>query len=170
MKYLALSFIILLSSVACTSKQPTNKPSLIPNKSQQGEEAMSFPKNVEEYIGKETMAALKKAKTGESYKVGSKKSDSGKLLAGYPILEKGKDLTSGQIKTLTTILLDSKSFVFPTAKKVMFLPKYGFKLDEVIVLIDSTHQMVSIPVGDKSNVEDYDPIQKKIDTLISDLF
>ena len=170
MKYTTLTIITLLVCLSCASKRTIKKPTLVPNSSPQGEEAMGFPKNVEEYIGKELIAAIKKAKTGESFKIASKKAESGQLLAGYPILEKGKNLTPTQVKTLTSILLDSNSYVFPTVKKVMFLPKYGIKLDQVIVLIDSANKMISIPADGKANIEDYDPVQKKIDSLLSKLF
>ncbi|TGN20969.1 hypothetical protein [Leptospira idonii] len=154
----------------CQSAKP-NKPPISPDKeNSQGEDAMVFPKTVEEYLGSATIAAIQKAESGESMTVASRKSQSGSLLAGYPILAKGRTLSKDQVQLFKKLLLDPKSYVFPTAKKVMIAPKYGILLGDVVVLIDPANLLISVPSDGKSKIEDYDPIQAKIQALLKELF
>jgi len=173
MKKIFIIATVLLSLCSCQSsqsEQPTKPPMTPTKESSPGEEEMSFPKTVEEYLGTKTISAIRKAESGESVKVGSRKSNSGSLLAGYPILAKGKDLSKEQVENLKKLLLDPNSYIFPSAKKVMIAPKYGITLGDVIVLIDSSNLLISVPSDGKSKIEDYDPVKLKVQTLLNELF
>jgi hypothetical protein len=155
--------------ISCQSK-PSGPPKPPQEDSNQGEQGMGFPKSVEEYLGKGTIESIKNATTGQSMTVSSKKSQTGTLLAGYPILAQGRDLNKQQIELLKKLLLDSHSYIFPSAKKVLIAPKYGIKLGEVTILLDTTNLLIAFPLDGKSRVEDFDPIKNQIQSLVNELF
>ncbi|MDF3818550.1 hypothetical protein P3G55_01485 [Leptospira sp. 96542] len=166
--------VFVISSVLifnfCESSNQVKPLPPKPNADKTSESEPSFPKNVEEYLGKSTLNSIGVATSVEFVKIASQKSDSQNQFLGYPIVAQGKEVSKSQVESFKKILLDNKTYLFATAKKVMFLPKYGVKLGETLILIDAKNSMLSLPLDGNSRIEDFDPAKKQIFQILKQSF
>jgi len=131
---------------------------------------LNYPKTAAEYLGNQTITELNSAHEGESYKLYHIKKESEDTFEGYPIQKFGGKLTKSQREQLQEILLDSKSYIFNSAKKVSFAPKYGIRLGDVKLLIDFNNLLLAVPLNGRNRIEDFDPVKMKIKTFLKELF
>jgi len=165
----AISFFIS-TVISCESVNHGRPKPPQPNYGKEESLDMNFPKTAAEYLGKQTITEINSAQEGESYKLHHIKKDSEDTFEGYPIQKLGLKLTKTQREQLQEILLDSKSYIFTSAKKVSFGPKFGIRLGDVKLLIDYNNLLLAVPFNGRSRIEDFDPVKVKIKTLLKELF
>lgn len=177
--FVTLGALILLAACASdpTPRGPApglekDRPPVPPG---EGEEPMSFPKSVEDYLGEELISFLPRLERVESYRIEPRRAPEGPgLLAGHPIVSQGRHLTPEEVKTLSQWLLDPQSYLFATAKKMPFLPSIALKAFAgerfVVVLFMPEGVMLALPHEGRSWIEDYDPVKPKVDALLGTLF
>ncbi len=134
----------------------------------------TFASDVKDWLGNDLFTLVSAPETITSYRIMPKKDASSDQIAGYPIVQRGPDLTQEQRIQLQWLLLDQQSYRTESVKKCLFLPEYAFTLHKgdaalTVLLADSCPQ-IKFLAGDKTLLRDCDPALPKFQQLLEHLF
>ena len=134
----------------------------------------STSQKVKMFFGDDIIDIIRNPDRVESYKLKPKKSKKGKTLHGYPIVKKGNNLTTEQISSLTSILLDEKTYDFTIAKKGFIFPEYAFIFQKgenrLTVLVCYYRKELMFFHGNRELKEDFDSALQKMKSITNKLF
>jgi hypothetical protein len=132
--------------------------------------------DIKAWLGDTVLALLTTAETISSYQIVPKKdlSQEQEHLLGYPIVQRGQDLTPGQRIRFQGLLVDQQSYRPESIKKCLFLPEYAFILHkgdaELTVLLSPSCAQIQVLAGENTWLRDCDPALPKFQKLVEDLF
>jgi len=133
---------------------------------------------VKDFLGSEVIQILSQPEHVESFQVGPELAEptvpEKSKLGEFPILKVGPKLSKEQIKKFQSLVLNGSSYNWKVAKRCLFRPETGFlvvKGDSVVeVLLSSWCGMWSFTYKGLEKIEDYDPVQEKVDAFVGILF
>ncbi len=160
-----LSMLVILIAASC-DRNKNGSGNII--------EMRTPTKAVENFLGKEIVDILQNADSVESYLIEQFKAPKPNLLAGYPIIEKGPNLTDEQKRDAVSILFNDKSYDFSILKKCMFVPQFGLKFKKgnasVVVLLYYGCDMMVFAHGSREIMTNFDPSHHQMQAITGDLF
>lgn len=109
-----------------------------------------------------------------AYRITPKQDTSQENIAGYPILERGPELTPEQRIQLQWLLLDHQTYRVESRKKCLFLPEYAFVFQRgdatVTALVSTFCPQTEFLEGERRLRRDRDPALPKFQELLETLF
>jgi hypothetical protein len=130
--------------------------------------------DLQDWLGNDLLTLVSGSENITSYQIFPKKNDAPQNIAGYPIVQRGPDLTPAQRVRFQWLLLDESSYRPGSLKKCLFLPEYAFVLqhgeNSLTVLVSTLCAQIQLLSGAKTSLRDCDPALPKIQELIETLF
>ena len=130
--------------------------------------------DIRAWLGEDLSALVTTAETISSYQIVPRKDMSQEHFLGYPIVQRGQDLTPGQRLRFQRLLLDQQSYRIESMKKCLFLPEYAFILHkgeaELAVLLAPSCAQIQVLAGENTLLRDCDPALPKFQQLVEELF
>ncbi len=134
------------------------------------------PKDLQELMGKRTMAVLRSATRVEVFRVGTT-AKGAPAVAGGATAQVSREGTF--LRTLADVLLDERSYIFEPQKLCIFKPGVGFRFwngtTSVVALVCFTCNEIAVenldgPDGPEMRKDDIDPIRDRILALALEAF
>jgi hypothetical protein len=131
--------------------------------------------SVVEFLGKDTVDIISTADRVESFQLDAKTDMKEPAVQGYPVSSAGPDLSLGQVEQLRTLVFSENSYIFDKSKRCPFLADYGFVFHagerQASVALSMSCKLWSFARGaERAKIEDFDPAETDIKTLIGELF
>lgn len=130
---------------------------------------------VANFLGADMLDIIATADRVESFQLEAKTDVTEPAVQGYAVSAPGPELTVGQIERFRTLIFAESSYVFDKSKRCPFLADAGFvfhagERQASVVLSQSCMLWSFARAAERGKIEDYDPIEADIKTLLAELF
>lgn len=130
---------------------------------------------VANFLGDDMLDILSSADRVESFQLEAKTDVTDPSVQGYAVLETGPSLTIGQVERFRTLIFSESSYLFDKTKRCPFLADAGFvfhagERQASIVISQSCMLWSFARAAERGKIEDYDPVEGDIKTLLVELF
>jgi len=137
--------------------------------------AASVDAAVAKFLGDDMLDILASADRVESFQLEAKTDVTDPSVQGYAVRATGPDLTVGQVERFRGLIFAESSYVFDKSKRCPFLADAGFvfhagERQASVVLSQSCMLWSFARAAERGKIEDYDPIEADIKTLLAELF
>jgi len=130
---------------------------------------------VANFLGDDMLDILASADRVESFQLEAKTDVTDPSVQGYAVRASGPALTVGQVERFRSLIFAESSYLFDKSKRCPFLADTGFvfhagERQASIVLSQSCMLWSFARAAERGKIEDYDPIESDIKTLLAELF
>lgn len=130
---------------------------------------------VANFLGDDMLDILSSADRVESFQLEAKTDVTDPSVQGYAVRETGPTLTIGQVERFRTLIFAESSYLFDKTKRCPFLADAGLvfhagERQASIVISQSCMLWSFARAAERGKIEDYDPVEGDIKTLLAELF
>ena len=137
--------------------------------------AASLDAAVANFLGADIVDIIAAADRVESFQLEAKTDVIEPAVQGYAVLEKGPNLSVGQVEKIRALIFAEASYLLDTSKRCPFLADAGLvfhagERQASVVLSQSCKLWGFTRAAERPKIEDYDPVEAEIKNFIAELF